>query len=93
MAVKYTKWPLNIPNGHKICQMVINQTHIFHYKTLRNLPKFGFLFENIIWQPSMQPSQAQENIPSIGIAFAYSDQDKNVCMYRQTRIPRSMLHM
>jgi hypothetical protein len=23
MAIKYTKWPLNIPNGHKIYQINI----------------------------------------------------------------------
>jgi hypothetical protein len=33
MAIKYTKWPQNVPNGHKI----------FHCKCLQNLPKLGFL--------------------------------------------------
>jgi hypothetical protein len=47
---KYTKWPQNIPNGHKIFPMaakidqtIIKYSKIFHYKTLQNLPKLGFL--------------------------------------------------
>jgi hypothetical protein len=50
---KYTKWPQNIPKCHKIYQnvrkiyqMSIKFTSIFHCKTLKNLPKVGFLF----WQ-------------------------------------------
>jgi hypothetical protein len=34
--------------------MVITYTNIFHCKTLQNLPKFGFWFENI---PSGNPGQ------------------------------------
>jgi hypothetical protein len=41
---KCTKWPKNIPNGLKIDQMVIKYAKIFHFKTLQNLPKVGFLF-------------------------------------------------
>jgi hypothetical protein len=40
---KYTKWTYNIPNGHKIYQMVIKYTNIFFCKALQNLPKVGFL--------------------------------------------------
>jgi hypothetical protein len=46
---KYAKLPPNIPNGHNIYQMALNRTHfikytnIFHCKTLKNLPKLGFL--------------------------------------------------
>jgi hypothetical protein len=55
MATKYTKWPQNIPNGHKIYQMAtkytkwhkigqmaIKYTNTFNTKTLQNLPKSGF---------------------------------------------------
>jgi hypothetical protein len=42
MSLKYTKWPYNIPYGRKIFQMATKHTNIFHFKTLQNLPKFGF---------------------------------------------------
>jgi hypothetical protein len=29
-------------HGHKIFQMTIKYTNIFHYKALQNLPKLGF---------------------------------------------------
>jgi hypothetical protein len=32
-----------IPNGRKVRQTAIKYTNIFHYKTLQNLPKLGFL--------------------------------------------------
>jgi hypothetical protein len=35
-TIKFTKWRQNVPNGQKY-------TNIFHCKTLKNLPKFGFL--------------------------------------------------
>jgi hypothetical protein len=47
MAKKYTKWPQNIPNGRKIDQMVIKYTNFSHCKTLQNLHKLGFWFENL----------------------------------------------
>jgi hypothetical protein len=51
---KYTKLPQNISNGRKIDQMVIKYTKIFHSKTLRNLPKLGFLvWKQTIWQPCL----------------------------------------
>jgi hypothetical protein len=54
IITKYTKWPKNISNGHKIDQMVIKYTKIFHSKTLQNLPKFCFFwFEN---KPSGNPA-------------------------------------
>jgi hypothetical protein len=43
MTTKYTKWPKNVSNGRNIDQMDIKYTNIFHYKTLQNLPKLGFL--------------------------------------------------
>jgi hypothetical protein len=56
---KYTKWPQNIPNGHKtfpmtvkLDQMVIKHAKIFHCKTLQNLPKLVFVvWKQTIWQP------------------------------------------
>jgi hypothetical protein len=36
-----TRRPQNVPNDHKIYQMDIKFTNIFHYKTLQNLPKLG----------------------------------------------------
>jgi hypothetical protein len=45
MAIKYIKWPKNWTNVHKI-------NHIFHFRTLQNLPKFIFLvWKCTIWQP------------------------------------------
>jgi hypothetical protein len=50
MATKYTKWPQNIPNGHKIYQIALQ--YQYHCKTLQNLPKLGFLvWKYAIWQP------------------------------------------
>jgi hypothetical protein len=43
MTTKYTNWPLNISNGHKINQVLIKYTKIFYYKAHQNLPKLGFL--------------------------------------------------
>jgi hypothetical protein len=49
MAQKYTQWPLNIPNDHKIYQH-------FLFKALQNLtPIWIFGFENI---PSGNPGQS-----------------------------------
>jgi hypothetical protein len=42
MGGKYIKLPQNVPNGFKIYK-TIKYTNIFHYKTLQNLPKIGFL--------------------------------------------------
>jgi hypothetical protein len=52
MTIKFTKCPQNIPNYRKIYQMTIKYTYIFHCKTVQNLPKLGFLFEN---KPSRNP--------------------------------------
>jgi hypothetical protein len=50
--LKYTKWPQNISNYRKIDQLIIEYTNIFHFKTLQNLPKLGFLVSKYaIWQP------------------------------------------
>jgi hypothetical protein len=43
MTIKYTKWPHNTPNDHKMDQMAIKHTNIFRFKLLQNLPKLGFL--------------------------------------------------
>jgi hypothetical protein len=52
MVLKYSKWPLNIPNGPKIFQMAIKHINIFQSKDLRKLPKLGFLvWKQTIWQP------------------------------------------
>jgi hypothetical protein len=47
-----------IPNDHIIHQITVKYTkwhmytHIFHCKTLQNLPKLGFwVWKNTIWQP------------------------------------------
>jgi hypothetical protein len=43
MTTDYTKRTYSIPNGHKIFQMVIKYTNIYHSKALKNLPNFrGF---------------------------------------------------
>jgi hypothetical protein len=39
----FTKRPQNIPNGHKIFQMVIKYTHLFHSMARQTIPIFGFL--------------------------------------------------
>jgi hypothetical protein len=49
---KYTKLPQNIPNGHKIDQLVIKYIKIFHSKTLQNYPNWDFWLEN---KPSGNP--------------------------------------
>jgi hypothetical protein len=43
ITTNYTKCPKNITKHLKMDQMTINYTNIFHSKTLKNLPKFGFL--------------------------------------------------
>jgi hypothetical protein len=49
---KYTKWPQTRPNGRKVDQTAIKHTDIFHYKSLQNLPKLGFLvLKYAIWRP------------------------------------------
>jgi hypothetical protein len=43
MALQYSKWQFNIPYGSTIYQMALTYADIFHFKALRNIPKFGFL--------------------------------------------------
>jgi hypothetical protein len=51
MAIKYTRWPRNKPNGGKIDEMSLKFPNIFHYKTLKNEPKLAILFWKYnIWQ-------------------------------------------
>jgi hypothetical protein len=38
MAIKYTKWPQNIPNGRKICRL--NGHAVFQHLPLHEPPKF-----------------------------------------------------
>jgi hypothetical protein len=52
MAKNYTKWPQHLPNIRNLNQMALKYTNIFHCKALQNLPKLGFLFENM---PSGNP--------------------------------------
>jgi hypothetical protein len=43
---------LCIPNDHKVNQMAIKYTNIFHFNKFQNLPKLGFLVRKYtIWQP------------------------------------------
>jgi hypothetical protein len=50
MAIKHTKWPQNIPNGHKHTKLQENRlnVHNFHCETLENFPKLAIWFENIL---------------------------------------------
>jgi hypothetical protein len=55
---KCTKWTQNVPNGHKISKMSVNNPKdhkniiIFQSRALQNLPKSGFLvWKETIWQP------------------------------------------
>jgi hypothetical protein len=41
--VKYTKWPQNTPNCHKIYQMALKYTNIFYSKALQNIRKSGLI--------------------------------------------------
>jgi hypothetical protein len=42
---------IKVPNGRKIDQKGIKYTIIFHFKTLQNIPKLGFLvLKYIVWQ-------------------------------------------
>jgi hypothetical protein len=43
ITIKYTKWPQDIPNGHKIDRLASKYNNIIYCKTLQNLPKLGFL--------------------------------------------------
>jgi hypothetical protein len=50
----YTKWPQNVPNGHKIYRSAVNLTKrplknpsIFHCKAFQIYPNWGFWLENI----------------------------------------------
>jgi hypothetical protein len=55
MTIKYSKWPQNVPDEHKIYQMAIKCINIFFCKILQNLPKLGFLvWKYAIWQPCFQ---------------------------------------
>jgi hypothetical protein len=42
MTIKYTKWPYNIPNDHKIDQITINRSngHKIYQHILQDPPKF-----------------------------------------------------
>jgi hypothetical protein len=66
MSTKCTKWAQNVPNEHKIDQMVkkypqfflkifqivIKYINIFQYKALQNLPKLVFLdWKETTWPP------------------------------------------
>jgi hypothetical protein len=60
MTTKYTKWPQNIPNGHKIYQTDVKrpnghniQIPIFSTAKLSKIyPNWNFWFEKYtIWQP------------------------------------------
>jgi hypothetical protein len=49
-----TKCQWNITKDRKMDQVSIKYTNIFHCKTLKNFPKFGFLvWKQTIWQPCL----------------------------------------
>jgi hypothetical protein len=54
----------------KIEQTAIKFTNIFHCKTLQNLPKLGFLFENI---PSGSPAGKRTNVKQKSSIQSYSN--------------------
>jgi hypothetical protein len=48
-------------DGRKLYQMNINYTSKIHCRTLKNIPKFGFLVrKNTIWQPWRQALSVPE---------------------------------
>jgi hypothetical protein len=47
---KHTKFGKNIPNDHKLVQMVIKYHYIFHPKALPNSPKLQFL----VWKQTIR---------------------------------------
>jgi hypothetical protein len=51
LAIKYTKWPQNIPNDHKIYQHFL-----FYIRPSKIYPNWDFWFEN---RPSGNPGRAQ----------------------------------
>jgi hypothetical protein len=60
-----------MPNGRKIDQTSVKYTNVFHCKTLQNIPKLGFLFEN---KPSGNPgcdkaSKKAENFAATSAVF------------------------
>jgi hypothetical protein len=68
MTTTYTKRPLIISNGHKIFQMVIKYTNLYHSKALQNLPKFGIfgLRTNNLATP-VWPSKLWDNLSCVAI--------------------------
>jgi hypothetical protein len=50
--MKYTKWPQNTPNGHKIHQMATQQTNIFNCRPSEIYPNWDFWLEKM---PSGNP--------------------------------------
>jgi hypothetical protein len=65
MARKYTKWPQNLPNGHKIYQMATKFT-----KWPQNLPNghktYQMAIKHIKWPQNMYTKRPQ-NIPTFFI--------------------------
>jgi hypothetical protein len=49
---------IKIPKGRKTDKMAQKYNYIFNWKTLQNLPKLGFLLENI---PSGKPGYVRKN--------------------------------
>jgi hypothetical protein len=47
MAIIYTKWLLNTPNGRKIHQMAIKFTNNTHFMALQNTPDCDFWYRNL----------------------------------------------
>jgi hypothetical protein len=43
VTIKCSKWPQNIPERHKIDEMDLKYTNVFHYKPLQNGSISGFL--------------------------------------------------
>jgi hypothetical protein len=52
MTTKYTKWPKNISNGHKIDQMVLKLPIFSIARPFKIYPNWDFWFEN---KPSGNP--------------------------------------
>jgi hypothetical protein len=54
LTKKYTKRPLNTPNGHKIPNVnkIYICNEIFHSKAFKSIPKLEFLVRKYtLWQP------------------------------------------
>jgi hypothetical protein len=98
ITMKYTQRPQNIPNGHKIDQMSITYSNIFHWETLQNLPKSGLKICHLAtlegallkFMPCFRRSKAWQELCFV---FYFSRGNTLTFFHRRTRVARFFLCM